>query len=143
MNKNKKMMRATLIITLFSQVSSGLDTKDTAENLLMPITSIIANNDPSKSNSYTQFILDEGAIDLGNGQIDYAMKCLICGKVFTGSSRRYKLERHIRTHTGEKPFPCPFCDHRANRKENISRHIREVHAHETRSKRQTDIINKS
>ncbi|XP_045103694.1 longitudinals lacking protein, isoforms H/M/V-like isoform X18 [Portunus trituberculatus] len=38
-----------------------------------------------------------------------ALNCPACGKVFAGTKRRYHLERHLITHTGERPFPCPHC----------------------------------
>jgi len=46
-----------------------------------------------------------------------------CG--FCGYSARDNdnLNRHIRTHTGEKPFACPFCPHRASQKTHLKNHI--------------------
>lgn len=53
--------------------------------------------------------------------------CQVCGKEFQGTKRKYRLERHMAIHTGEKPFSCPVCDYRANQKEHLSRHMRNLH----------------
>ncbi|KAK3869712.1 hypothetical protein Pcinc_025005 [Petrolisthes cinctipes] len=46
----------------------------------------------------------------------------VCG--FCGYSARDNdnLNRHIRTHTGEKPFACPFCPHRTTQKSHLKNH---------------------
>nr|XP_027222255.1 zinc finger protein 710-like [Penaeus vannamei] len=53
--------------------------------------------------------------------------CPVCGKGFQGRSRRWKLDRHMLLHTGEKPYQCPYCSHRANQKNNLRMHIRARH----------------
>ncbi|XP_064091892.1 longitudinals lacking protein, isoforms A/B/D/L-like isoform X2 [Macrobrachium nipponense] len=50
--------------------------------------------------------------------------CPICGKA---SSRRDNLERHIRSHLGDKPFQCPFCNFRSQLKWNMKSHIERRH----------------
>ncbi|XP_068189372.1 zinc finger protein 516-like [Antennarius striatus] len=47
--------------------------------------------------------------------------CGICGRSFPLLS---SLSQHMRRHTGEKPYKCPYCDHRAAQKGSLKAHIR-------------------
>ena len=55
----------------------------------------------------------------GDRALSYS--CCICGKTFPFQS---SLSQHMRKHTGEKPYKCPYCDHRAAQKGNLKIHIR-------------------
>ena len=47
-------------------------------------------------------------------------ECGECGKLF---SQKGNLTRHIRIHTGAKPYSCGYCGHRADQHYDIIKHI--------------------
>ena len=51
-------------------------------------------------------------------------KCPDCAYKTTSSCN---MTRHVRLHSGERPFACPSCDSKFSLKENRKKHIRQVH----------------
>ena len=53
-----------------------------------------------------------------------ARPCPYCGKTFQGT---WHLRRHLRTHTGERPYCCPHCPYRATQSGDLKRHVMGMH----------------
>ncbi|XP_076059150.1 uncharacterized protein LOC143035883 isoform X33 [Oratosquilla oratoria] len=52
-----------------------------------------------------------------------SQECHLCGCQVTFGT----LNRHLRTHTGERPHACPYCHYRSTQKSNLTRHILRHH----------------
>ncbi|XP_068248052.1 transcription activator GAGA-like isoform X4 [Palaemon carinicauda] len=51
-------------------------------------------------------------------------QCLVCFKTFP---KKDNFIKHQRTHTGERPYSCPYCDFRGSQKSTVTRHIGSKH----------------
>ena len=50
--------------------------------------------------------------------------CPYCGKAMKS---RAEMVRHIRIHTGEKPYICNMCNYKTNRKSSLDSHVYRIH----------------
>lgn len=62
-----------------------------------------------------------------DGDIKRKFSCCHCGKSFKTKSH---LQRHILTHTGEKPYHCNRCDGRFNQSSSLRNHVIAIHTKE-------------
>ncbi|KAF9469140.1 hypothetical protein BDZ94DRAFT_358354 [Collybia nuda] len=54
-------------------------------------------------------------------------KCPVCQATFT---RLHHVARHMRTHTGDRPYKCRYCGDQFARSDLLSRHINKCHSNE-------------
>ncbi|MGH0119297.1 UNVERIFIED_CONTAM: hypothetical protein FKN15_025768 [Acipenser sinensis] len=66
--------------------------------------------------------------------------CPFCPRVFPWAS---SLQRHMLTHTGQKPYPCPKCDAYFSTKSNCERHLLRKHGVANHSLRRNGFTPKS
>ncbi len=56
--------------------------------------------------------------------VDDQRTCLDCGQTFQQVSAK---NRHMRTHSGVKPYKCFYCDYATDRKESLKNHCIKRH----------------
>ncbi|RWS29437.1 gastrula zinc finger protein XlCGF57.1-like protein [Leptotrombidium deliense] len=70
---------------------------------------------------YRQAVKKRKHYQIPFSMVNNSNQCPIC---FQNFSQRNSLNRHIRSHTGERPFPCSYCGKRFIDKERLKVHIR-------------------
>ncbi|KAK8749267.1 hypothetical protein OTU49_015764 [Cherax quadricarinatus] len=70
----------------------------------------------------------EAVQGVAEGVATRKLACPMCSKVFHGTKRKYRLDRHMLVHWGLKPFKCPHCPYRSTQQNNLNRHMKNVHA---------------
>lgn len=51
----------------------------------------------------------------------YRRTCHVCAKVFNSPA---SMKRHLRTHTGERPYQCQICEKMFSQQSNLWKHVR-------------------
>lgn len=74
------------------------------------------------------FVLQEAVHGVAEGVATRKLACPMCSKVFHGTKRKYRLDRHMLVHWGLKPFKCPHCPYRSTQQNNLNRHMKNVHS---------------
>lgn len=99
-----------------TEMTYGLEEEQIVNGEACALCSKIVEKDKIREHLQTHFKPSKGAVI-----------CPTCGKSF---SDKFKMAGHIRSHTGEKPFPCPKCDKVFALNGTMLRHLRTQHLKE-------------
>lgn len=72
--------------------------------------------------------------------LDEDRRCRVCGKQFLPvTSWKQRFDRHLNTHSGARPFACPYCSHQCARKDALKLHILRKHGEAASARTQSDL----
>nr|XP_046228130.1 ras-responsive element-binding protein 1 isoform X2 [Scatophagus argus] len=103
----------------------GDDKEGGVKEEVKPVVSAVGPQSKGKKNAYSNSV--------------QKMTCPYCPRVFPWAS---SLQRHMLTHTGQKPFPCPKCDAFFSTKSNCERHLLRKHGVTQRTLRRNGALTK-
>lgn len=66
---------------------------------------------------------EEESADPSTSEMAENKNCLLCGKYF---ARRVDMERHMRSHSEERPYKCAYCEKKFKNPYVLKRHQREI-----------------
>ncbi|XP_056136401.1 zinc finger protein 721-like [Lampris incognitus] len=99
----EELSPALVLVEEDQQEIGGLINSDGEEVEFSHLESATSGNGDQETPSSKTFGQSE------NGKAQSTHTCSVCGKDFPYAS---KLQRHLRTHSGERPFPCSMCEKR-------------------------------
>ncbi|CEG83105.1 hypothetical protein RMATCC62417_17077 [Rhizopus microsporus] len=63
-------------------------------------------------------------VHIGSGKASYSCEWANCPRKKKPFLKRHKMQNHMRTHTGERPFACSICDKRFSRPDSLQTHLK-------------------
>ncbi|XP_061694970.1 zinc finger protein 217 isoform X2 [Syngnathoides biaculeatus] len=78
----------------------------------------------ARSEDLTEESVDAGEVGVYQPKDRRPKHCSYCGKSFRSS---YYLTVHLRTHTGEKPYKCVYCDYAGAQRTSLKYHMERRH----------------
>ncbi|KAA0202713.1 hypothetical protein HAZT_HAZT000649 [Hyalella azteca] len=112
---------------------SPVSTKTMGKSLPLSMAGVTGAGSSASGSSATGTQFDVLFKPIGTSKIKI-YQCEFCDRKLYSN---IDMVRHVRTHTGERPYKCPDCDYRASRKWSLQSHIGHKHP-ERRARESTD-----